>query len=207
MIVAVRAGLSLFVAAMIAAPLAAEQRGPAVQSARAVRRQAEPPAPRVLEDDCPSADELRQSFRPLSEVSIDIRPSEGDRPPDCSLEYFPGQLEHGDHLARDWGQTLFTWQASALCHKPLYFEEMALERYGHTCCECFQPLVSAAHFFGTVPLLPYKMTLEPPCECVYALGYYRPGSCAPRICYPFPIRCDAAAVESGAVLGLILLVP
>ncbi len=59
------------------------------------------------------------------------------------------------------------------------------------------PAVSAAHFFGTLPILPYKMGVDTPCECQYALGYYRPGNCAPYMIQPFPIsarvpRCKRA---------------
>ena len=43
----------------------------------------------------------------------------------------------------------------------------------------YQPVVSGVHFFGTLPILPYKMGVEQPWECMYALGYYEPGSCAP----------------------------
>ena len=42
-------------------------------------------------------------------------------PPECRL---------GDDavVSRNWQSTTFTWKASALCHKPLYFEEEQLER-------------------------------------------------------------------------------
>ena len=66
-----------------------------------------------------------------------------------------------------------------LCHKPLYFEDVQLERYGHMAGPWVQPFVSCADFFLRIPILPYEMGLEPPNECIYALGYYRPGSCAP----------------------------
>ena len=50
------------------------------------------------------------------------------------------------------------------CHWPLYFEDIALER-----CGCSHGLLtthaSALHFFGRVPLLPYLMAVEPPCQC------------------------------------------
>ena len=72
-----------------------------------------------------------------------------------------------------------TWKASNLCHKPLYFEEVNLERYGHTAGPVLQPLVSSAHFFGNIIVLPYKMGVHGPTECQYSLGYYRPGNCAP----------------------------
>ena len=35
------------------------------------------------------------------------------------------------------------------------------------------------HFFGATVALPYLLLVEPPRECVYTLGEYRPGSCVP----------------------------
>ena len=93
-------------------------------------------------------------------------------------------------------RTTFTWKATGTCHKPLYFEDVQLERYGHSWNPVVQPFMSAAHFFVSVPLLPYKMGLNPPNECMYTLGYYRPGSCAPYMIEPIPLSLRAAAFEA-----------
>ena len=76
-----------------------------------------------------------------------------------------------EFLTRVWQPITFTWKASALCHKPLYFEEVALERYGHTVGLGLQPVVSAAHFFLTVPVLPYKMGSTRRANACTPLGY------------------------------------
>jgi hypothetical protein len=146
---------------------------------------------------CPTMAEL---MRPIGELTVDIAPSKGDVPKECPL--FDQAFE-----PRMWCDSLYTWKASSLCHKPLYFEHMSLERYGHTWHPFLQPVVSGAHFFGTLPILPYKMGIEDPCECVYALGYYRPGSCAPKMLYPLPISIRGAVYEAAAVTGLVLLLP
>ena len=70
-----------------------------------------------------------------------------------------------------------------------------------------QPIMSGAHFFGTIPILPYKMGLETPQECVYALGYYRPGSCAPYMMTQPGFTWRAAAFQTGAVTGVAAAVP
>ena len=101
----------------------------------------------------------------------------------------------------------FSWTASALCHKPPYFEDIQLERYGHSWGPFLQPVLSAAHFVVTVPALPYLMGLNPPNECVYTLGYYRPGSCAPYMLDPLPLSVRAAMFEGVTVAGGILLIP
>ena len=89
------------------------------------------------------------------------------------------------------------WKASALCHKPLYFEDEALERYGHSWGPCLDPLVSGAHFFCKLPVLPYCMGVHPPNECMYALGHYRPGNCAPYMMRPDADQLPRSGVPSG----------
>ena len=101
----------------------------------------------------------------------------------------------------------FAWTASALCHKPLYFEDVQLERYGHSAGPIAQPFLSTAHFFGNIAILPYKMGINPPNECQYALGYYRPGSCAPYMIEPFPLSLRGALYQTAFVAGLITLLP
>jgi hypothetical protein len=108
---------------------------------------------------------------------------------------------------RAWDQVTFTWKASALCHKPLYFEETGLERYGHSMGPVLEPVHSGAHFFLNVAFLPYKMGINPPHECQYALGYYRPGNCAPWLVPPVPISLRGALLQGTAALGLVYLFP
>jgi hypothetical protein len=121
-------------------------------------------------------------------------------PSECTLGTDP-------FLGRHFVQTTFTWKASALCHKPLYFEELQLERYGHTAGPLVQPFLSGAHFFGSIAVLPYSMGVQPPNECIYQLGLYRPGSCAPWLIDPIPLSLRGALLQTGAVLGGIYLIP
>lgn len=110
-------------------------------------------------------------------------------------------------LSRNWVPATFTWHASALCHKPLYFEEVQLERYGHSAGPFKQPIISGAHFFASIATLPYQMGMSPPMECEYALGYYRPGSCAPWHIPPVPLSVRGALAEAGAWVGGIYIIP
>ena len=108
---------------------------------------------------------------------------------------------------RNWPLLTLNWKASGLCHKPLYFEERSLERYGHALGPVAQPLLSGAHFFGSALTLPYQMGIHPPLECQYVLGYYRPGSCAPYLVPPIPLSIRGALAQTGAILGLLYAVP
>lgn len=121
-------------------------------------------------------------------------------PTECTLSDEPYQL-------RDFTMITFAWKASGLCHKPLYFEHIQLERYGHSYGPLLQPIFSGAHFFVTPFVLPYKMGINPPNECQYALGYYRPGSCAPYLIPPIPLSARGALYEAAAVTGTVFILP
>ncbi len=107
---------------------------------------------------------------------------------------------------RDFTPSTFTWQASAACYNPLYFEQPGLERYGHT-VGLMQPVLSGAHFFTSIATLPYKMGIHPPQECRYPLGYYRVGECAPRLLPPIPISLRGALLQAGVVTGASAIFP
>ena len=111
------------------------------------------------------------------------------------------------YTPRNWQTTVVTWKASNLCHKPLYFQEVNLERYGHTAGPILQPVVSSAHFFANIAVIPYKMGVHSPKECQYALGYYRPGNCAPWIVPPVPISARGAVAQAAVVTAGFWLIP
>lgn len=135
------------------------------------------------------------------DLSIRVEGNEGE---DYPFECLIGQQQH---QGRHWPQVTYNWKAAALSHKPLYFEQVHLERYGHSWGPYVQPLISGAHFFGTLPVLPYKMGLRTPTECVYTLGYYRPGSCAPYMIDAVPFTWRAALFEAGAATGMSFVIP
>ncbi len=82
---------------------------------------------------------------------------------------------------------------------PRYFEDRMLERHGHERFPYLQPMVSGAKFFGTFPMLPYLMTVSPPADIEYQLGYFRPGTAV----YPYiqrpPYQRDAVIVQGSAI--------
>jgi hypothetical protein len=162
----------------------------------------------AVSDACREADEdCREALRALREdrlgdIDLDIRVSGkpgNDYPCECRLE---GEM----FRPRKFACTTFTWKAAGYCHKPLYFEHWTLERYGHS-YGWADPIISGAHFFATLPVLPYKMGVELPWECVYPLGYYRPGSCAPWTVPAVPISKRGLMLEAATVTGLVFLLP
>jgi len=142
----------------------------------------------------------RVPYRELSDDDLCYLTAWWGLPTECRLGDQPLEL-------RNWTLLTFTWKASSLCHKPLYFEDVELERYGHAAGPWVQPLLSGAHFFGDVLLLPYNTSLNPPLECQYALGYYRPGDCAPWMVPAFPLSLRAAKRQAATILALSALIP
>ncbi|MFC1597473.1 hypothetical protein ACFL5Q_05995 [Planctomycetota bacterium] len=191
---------------------------------------AEPGAGNQLSIDLPNDDSpsLAETDDPLCATEVDHRPigslstnilcTEGALPPDCAQGKFPQMGEAWDDAApiRNWTGVVYPWEASYLCHRPLYFEEINLERYGYMNCDhrckgipaaILQPVLSGAHFFATVPILPYKMVVEPPCKCIYTLGHYRPGSPVPYRINRMPLRPTAGVVEAAVIAGMVIAFP
>lgn len=121
-------------------------------------------------------------------------------PTECTLEDEP-------YTGRSWQPITLTWKATGVCHKPLYFEDAQLERYGHTMGHIAQPIMSGAHFFASLVALPYQAGINPPWECQYPLGSYRPGSCAPWLVPPVPLSVRGALWEAGTMVGGVFLIP
>ncbi|MFM8253599.1 MAG: hypothetical protein ACKOBW_18590 [Planctomycetota bacterium] len=143
---------------------------------------------------------VRLPLRDLSEDDICFLAAFCGVPSECRLDDMP-------LVARNWSPITMTWKASGLCHRPLYFDEQQLERYGHTLGPLFQPALSGAHFFVNIAVLPYKMGVHPLNECQYPLGYYRPGNCAPKMIPPVPLSLRGALWQTGFVVGGIYVIP
>ncbi len=136
----------------------------------------------------------------LSEGDLAYITSNWGLPRECRIEQVAYQ-------PRQWTPSKVTWKASNLCHNPLYFQSVNLERYGHTRGPLVEPVVQSAYFFGNLFILPYKMGVHSPSERQYALGYYRPGNEAPWIQPPLPISARGALAQAATVSGLFWLIP
>lgn len=145
--------------------------------------------------------------RSICEISLNIDPTRDPRYDPSEAMPRPCPLGNVPFNGRCWCPLTMTWTASSLCHKPLYFEDEKLERYGHSMGPILQPVVSGAHFFANIAVLPYKMGINPPNECRYALGYYRPGSCAPWLLDPIPLSLRGAFYQAAAMTGAAFAIP
>ena len=86
-------------------------------------------------------------------LDLTLPPDEQGRvaapPYECSLS----DREFAIDTGRDWTQTWYTWKASGLCHKPLYFEQSHMERYGHSWGPVLDPVISGSAFLWQLAVL------------------------------------------------------
>jgi hypothetical protein len=147
------------------------------------------------------------SVRAIGELDADITlPGEIAPPEDLSAKafadrgevfYAPGPAADGLALAELPG---------GFCHRPLYFEEYYLERHGRS-FGALQPAVSAAHFFATVPAMPYLMTVNPSGRCSYIAGVGPDGGTIFSSGRPIRRHLAGAIVQGGVITGLGFILP
>jgi hypothetical protein len=146
------------------------------------------------------------NYKPLSAVDVDVRIQSDKLPIDLSGDLFSS----GGGVAPsrlDGVERQFSWEPAELTYQPLYFDDVPLERYGQRVHPLIQPWLSGARFFGTFPIMPYKMTLNHPFSRVTPYGLYRPGSPTPLIRTNLPLRVDAATAEAATWVAMIFLLP
>lgn len=153
---------------------------------------------------------LGDDYRPIYDLNVSIAPQLRDEegkllqlPTNYGAAWLQevGSLHQPIGESRPWALQSVQYAASGFVHRPLYFEEINLERYGHNFGPCIQPFVSAGAFFGRAPLLPYMMVADPPHDYQYSLGYYRPGDCVPFRHQHLPWSTKGALVQAGLVTG------
>jgi hypothetical protein len=144
-----------------------------------------------------------------SQVDISRAPSPAQARP---IHAIPVPEDYVPLAPRDWSPQRKYWSAAGTCHMPLYFQDAALERYGHNVEQFFgpaarfltwplddptqstqrnqilQPVFSIGLFAFQIAALPYNLIVDPPWEAEYDLGYYRPGDRVPTDIYYLPLH-------------------
>lgn len=182
-------------AAPTASPLASPAQSPAVREHQPLASVQSSPSDIVIEE----------AARPVLGVAVVDRISDKDQTPLLNTASMIGPLQNAEALfsrlditdgllgvaapARSgpraddedflWSPASYTWVSPDFYHFPLYFEQPNLERYGIGRARVVQPLLSSVHFFGSIPLVPYKTLTHHPRERVHTLGQGRPGNCVP----------------------------
>jgi hypothetical protein len=163
------------------------------------------------EERLPRVTRQQLALPPIMAATTDVSQIGGGRTPleFRSAEETPITDLPESGLERDsrWMASQYQFAAANTFSHPRYFEDRMLERHGHERFPALQPMVSGARFFATFPMLPYLMTVRPPCEFESQLGYFRPGDCV----YPYlqrpPYQRDAVLVEGAAIATGVLVIP
>lgn len=183
-------------------------------------------SPSATQEPSPTTEKGSALSRPMAALTIDGAP-EGDLAQ--AIAGLEGDFAIVDMSAEEFGSwrapvaeaayapprfapVAFHWAAPAVFSRPLYFEQPNVERYGHYVGWCdhdvlTQSTISAAHFFATVPALPYLMGAEPQHECNYVLGSFRPGSCNPHQLVKPVMSLRGLVYEGVVATGLVYLIP
>jgi hypothetical protein len=142
-----------------------------------------------------------------AETDAEGRVKDGLNCPDCPAEQVLRRVGRAPDepdtpfIPRNFAQIQYSWEPTNMYHHPIYFEDVPLERYGHTRHYLIQPLFSNAKFALQLVGLPYQMVIYPVCSRQFSLGYYRPGEQAPYLCYQIPLNLKAAIAEAGVISG------
>jgi len=155
-----------------------------------------------------SYEQIDTGWKPIGELNISIAPPSGELPANLAAPLFAraGIVACPIDQTRQWPALSYSWEASAVPHNPLYFEDVNLERYGYS-RGILQPWISGGRFFINVVFLPYHIVAEPPGQIQYPLGYYRPGDKAPPVREIKPINLPASVAEAAFVIGMVIILP
>ncbi len=149
---------------------------------------------------------VQPADKPINAVDVDIAPPPGVFPENRALSLFTGRPEiRFETVTSGDTDIAYVWQSGAFCHRPLYFEQPNVERYGHSIGP-LQSVLSGAHFFANVVALPYWTIVERPWACCYYEDY-GVDCVGPRQRVLPPAHLGAALAEAAAITGLILLIP
>ena len=176
------------------------------------------PLPRLRDASAPEAvvgrptDEAipyNDDIKPLSETStLDLQPSRGEMPASTPAKRSKASRQSSAAASKTADRS--TWSTSGnrkrFATSRCTSRTSISRRYGYT-HGFLQPAVSAIHFFGTIPLLPYKMGMHPPTECIYTLGHYRPGTPCPYQTSRLGWSWRGALLEAEAICTFIFWIP
>ncbi len=107
---------------------------------------------------------------------------------------------------REWPQIVEMVEPCYVYHGRLTFEQINSERYGWS-VGVLQPLVSTAHFYADVVMLPYHLAERPLCYGDVSAGKCLPGDPVPLYLYPPHWSLTGFGVEAAVVTALFFAFP
>jgi hypothetical protein len=161
------------------------------------------PEPAPSESGAADPDQL---VKPISAVPLDIRPTQGEMPFDAAAQAFAAVNAKQPWDTRARRPVIVGYTPWTICFRPLYFEEIGLERYGCS-AGVFQPFISYSHFLTTVPLMPYRMVVRCPRSCVCSNGASQCGDPLLPGYTTSGVKPLAAVFEAGIIAGIVIALP
>ncbi|HEX3998168.1 MAG TPA: hypothetical protein VHX65_06435 [Pirellulales bacterium] len=155
-----------------------------------------------------SYEKISTGWKPIGAVGASIMMPPGELPANLAAPVFAraGVAAAPINESHNWPTLSYSWNASAVGHNPLYFEDVNLERYGYS-HGILQPWISGGRFYLNVIFLPYHIVAHPPKEIQYPLGYCRPGDPAPPVLQVEPINIPAGVAEAAFIVGMVIILP
>ena len=185
-------------------------------SAAAARSARMPKLPSMMEMTGPNAIDAAwlkksEAFSAFAKDSMQAPLLEASRSADVVTEspspHSEGSIADPELCPSNEFGTIFTWTAPNFYSRPLYFEQVNMERYESKCPPWSRPVVSYAAFLGTIPIVPYKMGGARVHERAYTLGHWRPGDPTPHQIHWGPRTTRGALYQGAATTGLIFFLP
>ena len=122
-------------------------------------------------------DRIRQNWPRNTISEIDLSLAEVGRVPEDRSELLEGYGRFGPVSE---SLKVFAWEAPNIRYQPLYFEDVALERYGQTLTDYRQGIRSAIIFGAQFTGWSLQLLETNPKSCDHPLGFCRPGTCVPQ---------------------------
>ena len=150
-----------------------------------------------------NAERLARLRKPLSEIRLAVVDRESQRPENLADEFLGNQEER---IMSDSGLSISAPDRYTVSsyHRPLYFEELNLERCGNT-YGCATNVVSAFYFLTNTAALPYRLATQRADCPVPSHGDCKTCQSYSHDIEPFGFEPRGALVEAAAIAGFVFL--
>lgn len=150
-----------------------------------------------------NADRLDQLRKPLSQIRVDATTDDDQSPTNIAAQWLDFQ-ERRPIVAGGVPVPLHPRYTVSSCHRPLYFEELNLERCGHT-YGCATNLVSGFYFLTNTAMLPYRLGTDRADCPVPSHGDCRSCQSYSHDIEPFGVEPRGILFEAAAAAGFVFL--
>jgi hypothetical protein len=117
------------------------------------------------------------------------------------VDNFRGLRYGGEFATRNFAPSAILYRGANVHYHPLYFEQIALERYGQHFGNLVAPWLSHGLFFADAALLPYSLGKNPPWVCHDDVCLAQPGDIVPFRLY-LPVKDPKGMLLQATAMAL-----